>query len=186
MAWPLSPVPFRASTDPLAKNGPLRTAASSRNRAFLHAPLSQANFVSLCLSYGVQECYRRLIVRFFSIGFLDFFDAFVFFEATFGLRTRARLTELGLSSPSAANSSTPISEPVAATLAAFAMSLTAWPIRSPSETLFFFAITSPNSKRCFIDHYYDWSNGFKRAVEGVAAGVAPPCFQRPRSLEADK
>jgi hypothetical protein len=70
----------------------------------------------------VRERYRRFPVRFFLIGLLDFLGTTRFFGAAFIFR--ARLTGRGLSSSSAANSSTPISEPVAATLAALAMSLT--------------------------------------------------------------
>jgi len=50
------------------------------------------------------------------IGFLDFFA--VSFRFGMALDFRARLARLGLNSSSAANSSTPISDPVAATLTA--------------------------------------------------------------------
>ena len=59
--------------------------------------------------------YRRFPVRFFLIDFLAFFAATLFFGTAFTFRER--LVWVGLSLSSAANSSTPISEPVAATLA---------------------------------------------------------------------
>jgi hypothetical protein len=87
---------------------------------------------------AVCERYRRFLVRLLLIGFLALFAATLFLGTTFTLR--ARLVWVGLSSSSAANSSTPISEPVAATLAALATSLTASTSTAAIEARFFFAI----------------------------------------------
>ena len=85
----------------------------------------------------VRERYRRFPARFFLIGFLGLLVATLFFGTA--LAFRARLVRDGLNSSSTANSSTPISEPVAATLAAFATSLTASPSIHTIEERFFFA-----------------------------------------------
>jgi hypothetical protein len=82
--------------------------------------------------------YRRFPARFFLICLLGFFAAALFFGTAFLFRVR--LARVGLNSSSAANSSTPISEPVAATLAAFATSLTASPSIPAIEARFFFPI----------------------------------------------
>jgi hypothetical protein len=87
---------------------------------------------------AVRERYRRFPVRFFLISFLDFFVAAFFFGIAFTFRVR--LVMVGLNSSSTANSSMPISEPVAATLAAFATSLTDSPSIPAIEARFFFAI----------------------------------------------
>jgi hypothetical protein len=89
--------------------------------------------------------YRRGPVRFFFVGLLAFFDRTLFRGAsdrTF-FRGAARpfrdgLTVLEASSSSAASSSMPISEPVAATLAALAMSVIARPSLSPNDSGRFF------------------------------------------------
>jgi hypothetical protein len=69
---------------------------------------------------------ERLTFLLFLAFRLDFFATFLFFRVTFGLRFR--LAGVGLNSSSAANSSTPSCEPVAATLTASTTSLTASPI----------------------------------------------------------
>jgi hypothetical protein len=87
---------------------------------------------------AVRDRYRCFPVRFFLIGFLAFFAATLFYGTAFTFRER--LVWAGLSLSSAANSSTPISEPVAATLAALATSLTASTSTAAIEARFSFAI----------------------------------------------
>jgi hypothetical protein len=83
----------------------------------------------------------------FLVFLLDFGAAFVFFRAAFAFRFR--FAGVGLISSSAASSSMPSCEPVAATLAASTMLPTASPIIPTTEGAFFFAI-SPTS---FIRKY---------------------------------
>ena len=91
-----------------------------------------------------EVCQRcgRFTPRTFLVFFLFFITTFFVFRVAFAFRLR--LAGVGLISSSAANSSTPSCEPVAATLAASTTSPTASPIIPTIECGFFFAI-SPTS-----------------------------------------